>query len=179
MTESQVIERAKCGDQAAFKTLYEVHVDHVFRLAYRFAGEEEFAKDIAQEVFVRVFQRLEQFEGRSAFSTWIHTVTVSVALNALRKRKRRDSHEFPVLETVSASVRPAGEQTESRERLRDAVESLPEGYRTVFLMHDLEGFNHREIAGMLGIAEGTSKARLSRARRKLRTLLWDFAEEYA
>lgn len=178
-TEAERIARAREGDQEAFRQLYDDHVDRVFRLAYRMTGDEELAKDLTQDAFVRAYQRLDQFEGRSAFSTWLHTVAVSVALNAIRKRKRRWDTTTSFDDRVETIAAPAETPVEVGERIHQAVDALPEGYRVVFLMHDMEGFNHREIAGSLGIAEGTSKARLSRARKRLRGLLWDLSEEYA
>ena len=173
-----LVERAKTGDELAFRTLYEMNVDRIYRLAYRMAGEEDLAMDFTQEAFVKAYQRLDQFRGDAAFSTWLHSVTVSVVLNGLRKvdrhRKRERSLEdaAPVAET-RAAVEPG-----VRDRIEAAVDELPEIYRTVFLMHDLEGYNHGEIAGALGVAEGTSKARLSRARAKLRESLGDAMQEY-
>jgi len=178
LTELELVERARAGDERAFRTLYEMNVDRIYRLAYRMAGEEHLAMDFTQEAFVRAYSRLDQFRGDAAFSTWLHSITVSVALNGLRKvdrhRKREQSLEdaAPVVST-SAVAEPG-----VRERLEHAVDALPEIYRTVFLMHDLEGYNHGEIAEALGVAEGTSKARLSRARSKLRESLGPAMQEY-
>jgi RNA polymerase sigma-70 factor (ECF subfamily) len=172
------VERAREGDGRAFRTLYDMNVDRIYRLAYRMAGEEDLAMDFTQEAFVRAYQRLDQFRGDAAFSTWLHSITVSVALNGLRKVDRHRKRERP-LEDAARSV-PRAKSTDPgvRERIEGAVDDLPEIYRTVFLMHDLEGFSHGEIAETLGVAEGTSKARLSRARAKLRESLGDAMQEY-
>jgi RNA polymerase sigma-70 factor (ECF subfamily) len=178
LTELELVERAKAGDQRAFRSLYEMNVDRIYRLAYRMAGDEDLAMDFAQEAFVRAWNRLDQFRGDAAFSTWLHSITVSVALNGLRKvdrhRKRERSLEDAAPVAASNPVADPG----VRERLEQAVDDLPEIYRTVFLMHDLEGFSHGEIAEALGVAEGTSKARLSRARSRLRETLGPAMQEY-
>jgi RNA polymerase sigma-70 factor (ECF subfamily) len=177
LTEAQMVERARTGDEAAFRSLYDAHVDRVYRLAYRMAGEDDLARDFTQETFVRVHQRLGQFRGESAFGTWLHAIAVSVSLNGLRKRKRNEAREVD-LEGMDLGYTPSQIGGELKERLERAIDGLPEIYRTVFLMHDLEGFNHQEIAASLDMAEGTSKARLSRARAKLRQALGGALEEY-
>jgi RNA polymerase sigma-70 factor, ECF subfamily len=177
LTEAQLVERARTGDEAAFRSLYDAHVDRVYRLAYRMAGEDDLARDFTQETFVRVHQRLGQFRGESAFGTWLHAIAVSVSLNGLRRR-RRDAARETDLEGMELGYSPSQIGAEIKERLGQAIDGLPEIYRTVFLMHDLEGFNHQEIAAALEMAEGTSKARLSRARAKLRTALGGALEEY-
>jgi len=167
------------GDPTAERALYDAHVDRVFRLAYRLAGDRDRAQDYTQETFIRAFAKLGEFRGESALGTWICSIAVSVALNGLRKLKRLRNREVelelvqPVLPVVS---RPAAEP-DLKERLARAVDNLPEGYRTVFLMHDVEGYTHEEIGRALGVQSGTSKAQLFRARAKLRTALADFARE--
>jgi len=178
VSEQELVERSKEGDQNAFRQLYDSHVDRVFRLTYRMAGDEELARDYTQEAFIRAYQKLEQFRGDSRFGTWMHSIAVSVTLNGLRKQKRTRERETALEKAPQISGRPEV-GAEVRSRLKEAIEALPELYRTVFLMHDLEGYSHGEIATALDVAEGTSKARLSRARAKLRDLLGDFAQEYA
>ena len=153
MIERDTIERARGGDPGAFRELYDANVDRIYRLTYRMCGEDDLARDFTQEAFFRAYQRLDQFRGDAAFSTWLHSIAVSVSL----------SRADPDL----------------KERLTAAVDGLPDIYRTVFLMHDVEGYNHAEIAAALDVAEGTSKARLSRARSRLREMLSDFAPEVA
>ena len=154
-------------------------MDRIYRLAYRMAGEEALAMDFTQEAFVRAYQRLDQYRGDAAFSTWLHSITVSVALNGLRKVDRHRKRERSLEDAARAvpGARSTGDPL-VRDRIERAVDELPEIYRTVFLMHDLEGFSHGEIAETLGVAEGTSKARLSRARSRLRSSLGDAMQEY-
>ena len=180
MDERELIDSAAQGDQASFRALYDRHVDRVYRLAYRMAGHEDIARDITQETFVRAHSRLSQFRGDAAFSTWLHSVTHSVALNVIRRvdRHRKREQDIETASGVAARATPRSDP-DLKDRLKAAVDALPEIYRTVFLMHDVEGYNHGEIARTLDVAEGTSKARLSRARAKLRDALSDFAPEYA
>lgn len=178
MQEVQLVERSRAGDHDAFRELYEANVDRIYRLTYRMAGEDDLARDYTQEAFVRAYQRLHQFRGDSTFSTWLHSIAVSVTLNGLRKVQRRRNREQTLEEAPQLVAREVRAEPDLKKRLRDAIEALPELYRTVFLMHDLEGYSHREIAKTLDMAEGTSKARLSRARAKLRDMLGEFAQEY-
>lgn len=155
-----------------------MNVDRIYRLSYRMVGDGDLAMDFTQEAFVRAYQRLDQFRGDSAFSTWLHSIAVSVALNGLRKVDRHRERERS-LEDAGAVASPGrGSEPGLRERIARAVDGLPDIYRTVFLMHDLEGYSHHEIAASLGVAEGTSKARLSRARSKLRVTLGPAMQEY-
>lgn len=180
MTDIALIERARSGDAGAFRKLYDTHVDRVYRLAYRMCGEDDMARDMTQETFIRVHQRMGQFRGDAAFSTWLHSIAVSVTLNGLRKVKRIRSREEVLDEsTPLAATQAPRAEPDLRERLSAAIAALPEIYRSVFVMHDLEGYNHMEIATALEVAEGTSKARLSRARARLREALDDFAPECA
>ena len=179
MSEEQLIERSCQGEHAAFRELYDANVDRIYRLTYRMAGDDDLARDFTQETFVRAYEKLDQFRGDASFSTWLHSIAVSVTLTGLRKvqrhRKReRTLEEAPHLTAPAATVEPDLES-----KLKGAIDRLPDLYRTVFLMHDLEGYSHNEIATALDVAEGTSKARLSRARAKLRDMLGDFAQEYA
>ncbi len=174
-----MIARARAGEAAAERDLYEAHVDRVYRLAYRFAGDADLARDFTQDTFIRAFERLGDFRGESQFGTWLHAIAVSVALNGLREVKRRRRRETDLEEgrEVAATGREA--EPDLKRRLKAAIDALPEGYRTVFVMHDVEGYTHEEIGGALGVETGTSKAQLSRARAKLRVLLADFAGEWA
>ncbi len=179
MTERELIERVLRGERLAERQLYDRHVDRVYRLAYRLAdGDGDLARDFTQDVFVRAFDRLGDFRGDAALSTWLHSITVSVALNGMRKVKRwrareTDLHEATSLGAVASAVEP-----DLRSRLRDAIARLPVKYRVVFLMYDVEGYTHDEIGAALGMPTGTSKARLSRARARLRLELKEFAGEW-
>jgi RNA polymerase sigma-70 factor (ECF subfamily) len=146
----------------------------VYRLAFRLAGDAELAKEFTQDAFIRAFERLGTFRGDSALSTWLHAITVSVALNGLRK-VRRLKREVQLEHAESlGSDRPRSDPL-LRQRLDEAIDKLPTGYRTVFLMHDVQGFTHEEIGAALGIEVGTSKAQLFRARARLRERLADLA----
>ena len=179
LTELELIERSRAGEQDAFRELYDANVDRIYRLAFRMAGEEDLARDFTQEAFIRAYQKLDQFRGDSSFSTWLHAIAVSVSLNGLRKVQRHRARERTLDEAPDLALATRPTDPAIKTRLKEAIDGLPELYRTVFLMHDLEGYSHHEIAGALDVAEGTSKARLSRARAKLRDRLGDFAEEYA
>lgn len=175
MNERSTIERAKAGDRAAQRELYETNVDRIYRLAFRLAGDEDVARDFTQEAFIRAFQRLGEFRGDSAFSTWLHTIAVSVSLNGLRKVKRLRTRETVLEDAEALGHSPRISDPDLRDRLYRAIDALPEGYRTVFVLHDVEGYTHEEIGQMMGIQSGTSKAQLFRARGRLREALADFA----
>jgi RNA polymerase sigma-70 factor (ECF subfamily) len=179
LNDLELVERAKGGDQVAFKRLYDANVDRIYRLTYRMAGSDDLARDFTQETFLRAWQRLDQFRGDAAFSTWLHSIAVSVSLNGIRKADRHRKRERSLEDAAHLARTRAEVEPEVRERLQGAVDELPEMYRTVFLMHDLEGYSHGEIAETLGVAEGTSKARLFRARARLRASLGDAMQEYA
>ena len=177
MNERELIGQVLAGDPAAERALYEAHVDRVFRLVYRMAGDMDRAQDWVQETFIRVFDRLGDFRGESSLSTWICSIAISIALNGLRKVRRFREREVTWTSQETSGSRRARPIPISRSRLSQAIDDLPEGYRTVFVMHDVEGFTHEEIGDALGVASGTSKAQLFRARAKLREALADFAKE--
>jgi RNA polymerase sigma-70 factor, ECF subfamily len=176
--EADLIARVRAGEPAAERELYDEHVERVYRLAYRLAGDDELARDITQETFIRVFERLHEFRGEARFSTWLHAIALSMALNALRKVKRL-RREVDLEEGMDVSGTTRAAEPDLKQRLAAAIDALPAGYRAVFVMHDVEGFTHEEIGGALGVETGTSKAQLSRARSKLRVALADFAGEWA
>jgi RNA polymerase sigma-70 factor (ECF subfamily) len=176
--ERELIARVRAGDGAAERALYDAHVDRVYRLAYRLAGDDELAREFTQDTFVRAFERLGSFRGEAKLSTWLHAIAASVVLNGLRKvtRFRRRETDLDAAHGVPAG-RPHAEPDLKR-RLARAIDDLPQGYRTVFVMHDVEGYTHEEIGAALGVETGTSKAQLSRARARLREALADFAGEW-
>ena len=176
--ERQLLARLRAGDAAAERELYEAHVDRVYRLAYRLTGEDALAQDCAQETFVRAFNGLREFRGDARFSTWLHRIAVSVTLNALRKVKRIRQRETDLEDVTMMDGSRRIADPDLTVRLARAIDALPEGCRTVFVMHDVEGYTHEEIGAALGVQDGTSKAQLSRARAKLRTALSDFAGEW-
>ncbi len=179
MDERQLIERVRAGDAVAERQLYDAHVTQVYRLAYRLAGDDDLAQDLTQETFIRAFERLAEFRGEAAFGTWLHAIATTVALNGLRKVKRfrRREADLEEGELVGSERREA--EPDLKHKLARAVDDLPLKYRTVFVMHDVEGYTHEEIGAALGMPPGTSKAQLSRARARLRQALAEFAQEWA
>ena len=174
-SERLLIDRVQRGEREAARALYDAHARRVHRLIYRLSGDEDMARDLTQDTFVRVFQKLSTFRGESSFGTWLHRIAVTVALNGMR-RERRHRLITPGLDGIAEPAVSAHEgDPQLRARLEAAVRALPEGGRLVLIMHDIEGYTHAQIATLLGIAEGTSKTRLFDARIRLRQLLADFA----
>lgn len=175
--EHQLVADVLAGDPAAERRLYQSHVDRVYRLAYRLTGDPDLAQEYTQESFIRAFDRLGTFRGDSRLATWLNSVATSVVFNGLRRVKRFRRREVALEHAdlrAGADERPRAEP-DLKDRLHEAIAALPLGYRTVFLMHDVEGYTHEEIGAALGIRAGTSKAQLSRARGKLRESLEAFA----
>jgi RNA polymerase sigma-70 factor (ECF subfamily) len=176
--ERFLIARAQQGDREAARNLYDAHSRRVHRLVFRLCGgDEEMARDLVQDTFIRVFDKLSTFRGESAFATWVHRIAVTVTLNGLRKERRlkRGADDLDVandLPAPSNNVDP-----DLRAKLRAAIEALPPGSRASVILHDIEGYTHAEIGAMLGIAEGTSKARLFDARGRLRKALAAYRNE--
>ena len=179
MDEQRLIDRVLAGDPSAERELYDAHVDRVYRLAYRMTGEDALAQDCTQDTFVRAFDRLRDFRGEALLSTWLHAIATSVVLNALRKVKRFRQRETPMDDAAPIGVTPRHAEPDLKERLTAAIDALPSRYRMVFVMHDVEGFTHEEIAQSMAMPIGTSKAQLSRARARLRDALAPFAGEWA
>jgi RNA polymerase sigma-70 factor (ECF subfamily) len=169
--ERSLVERAQQGDLAAFEQLYRENERRVYALCYRLSGNPTLAEELTQDVFVRAWQKLGSFRGESAFSSWLHPLTVNVALSERRARQRRTSRIMTTddLTPFEKSDMPPG--PESGFDLEKALGTLPPGARSVFVLHDVEGYRHEEIASMIGIAIGTSKAQLHRARRLMREAL--------
>ncbi len=178
LDERQLIARVIAGEACAQRELYESHVDRVYRLAYRLAGEDELARDFTQLTFIRAFERIAEFRYDSSLATWLHAIGVSVALNGLRTVKKNRQRNVPLEEATGVRAVGRSAEPDLKVRLAAAIDSLSEKYRTVFLMHDVEGFTHDEIGATLGIPAGTSKTRLFQGRAKLREALADFREEW-
>lgn len=169
------MQRAAAGDAAAFEALYRAHSPRVFALCLRMSGSQARAAELTQDVFVHLWERIGTFRGDAALSSWIHRVTVNVVLNDARRSRRREQHEQTAPDddgtgAVSrveerGSVRPAS--VLEAVDLERAIATLPEGARIVFVLHDVEGYRHEEIARMTGTAEGTCRAQLHRARKLL------------
>jgi RNA polymerase sigma-70 factor (ECF subfamily) len=176
--DAQLRSRAAAGDDQAQRIIFNRYVDRVHRLAYRIAGESHLAEDITQETFIRAFTRLSQFREAARFSTWLHSIAVSVALNVVRKQRKWWARET-ALDTASAVV-ASDQQIEPdlRDRVRSAVAALPEDQRVILVMHDVEGYTHDEIAECLSISAGACRMRLSRARGALRERLHLDGEEW-
>jgi len=177
--DRELVARVRAGDGAAERALYDRHVDRVYRLAFRLAGDDDLAREFTQETFIRAFERLDTFRGDAALATWLHSIATSVALNGLRKVKRFRQRETDLDDATGVVGTQRSAEPDLKRRLTQAIDALPIGYRTVFLMHDVEGYTHQEIGAALGVETGTSKAQLSRARAKLREALADFAGEWA
>jgi RNA polymerase sigma-70 factor, ECF subfamily len=175
--DADLIARVQTGDPAAEREFYDRHVDRVYRLILRMAGRSDLAQEWTQDTFVRAFGRIGQFRGESALSSWLHTIAVSVTLNGLRTHKRRESFAAPLEAADGLGRWPNDSEPDLKLRMRAAIDALPTGTRTVFVLHDVEGFTHEEISEQLGVAVGTSKSQLSRAREKLRTALAPFARK--
>jgi RNA polymerase sigma-70 factor (ECF subfamily) len=179
MDEADLIERVLAGDMAAARQLYDAYVGGVHRLAMRMTAQGELAQDATQDTFVRVFRSLHRFRGDAALATWIHQIAVSASLNAIRGRKRWNAHRAEIEEADQVVRHAPAAEPDLRERLYAAIDALPAIYRAVFVLHEIEGHNHDEIAALLRIAAGTSKYRLSEARVRLRRELRDFQGEWA
>ncbi len=163
--EDVLIRRAKRSDARAFEALYRVHVDKVYGLCLRMTGNVSEAEDCTQEAFIQAWNKLDRFRGDSAFSTWIHRIAVNAVLGRIRKSKREQDRIQAVADTGPPQLE-TGDSGELRD-LAQAVDRLPEGARHVFVLHAVYGYSHDEAAEMLGIATGTSKAQLHRARKLL------------
>lgn len=177
VSDAELIDRVLAGDPGAERELYDAHVDRVFRLVYRMAGDLDRAQDWVQETFIRAFRKLGEFRGDSALSTWLCAIAMSVSLNGLRKVRRAREREVALDDALPVGFTPREAEPDLKARLAAAIDDLPEGYRAVFVMHDVEGFTHEEIGRVLGVQPGTSKAQLFRARAKLRHALAAFARD--
>lgn len=173
--DAELIARVQAGDPSGEREFYDRHVDRVYRLVFRMAGRADLAQEWTQDTFVRAFDRIGQFRGDSALSSWLHVIAVSVTLNGLRTHNRRESFAAPLDDALDTGHWPNDSDPDLKDRMRCAIAALPQGTRNVFVLHDVEGFTHEEISEQLGVAVGTSKSQLSRAREKLRVALAPFA----
>lgn len=172
-TDVALATAAATGDRQAFERIYRSHVNRVFSVCVRMTGDRVLAEELTQDVFVRAWSKLSLYRGESAFSTWLHRLAVNVVLNARKTEGRRrgrfatESEEVNEASPILARTAPAGISID----LEAAVAALPPGARRVFVLHDVEGYKHEEIATMLDITSGGSKAQLHRARLLLREAL--------
>ncbi len=164
-----MIQRAAEGDARAVRTLYDRYAPRVYAVVRRIAGDDELAQDYAQEAWIRAIRALPSFRGDARFSTWLHRIAVNAALQALRKADTRRRREGPIPEQVP--VAPVTGDALLQRRLEGALDKLPEGMRRVLILHDVEGYTHDEIGEVLGVAPGTSKSQLFKARAKMREML--------
>jgi RNA polymerase sigma-70 factor (ECF subfamily) len=169
-TDFLTIQRAIEGDQRALRALWSQHAPHIDAVVRRLAGDPDLAEDIAQEVWIQIFRALPSYRGESQFGTWAHRIAVNRTLNALRRTRRLAKVETD-MEEDTVSVEPVGDRSMLRATIDAAAARLSPGARTVFLMHDVEGYTHEEIARELDITPGGSKSQLFKARAKLRKLL--------
>lgn len=165
--EMDDVRRAAAGDVEAFERLYRAHAVRTHSLVRRMLGED-LADEMTQDVFVRAWQKLDTFRGDAAFGTWLHRVAVNLVLARRKELGRRRGRFHHDGESVLGAVPGGRDRTTARIELEAAMAALPEGAREVFVLHDVEGYKHREIAGMLGVTTGTTKAQLHRARMLLR-----------
>ena len=167
-------------DMEAFEEIYHLHHKRVYSICFRMVRNTSDAEDLTQQVFIQLFRKLHTFRGDSSFTTWLHRLTVNQVLMYFRRRsvkneKVSEDGEMPE-QTVAGSSNPNRMQVVDRIALKNAVAMLPNGYKSVFLLHDVEGYEHEEVARQLGISIGTSKSQLHKARLKLRGLLLKQAE---
>ncbi|MGB2635082.1 MAG: sigma-70 family RNA polymerase sigma factor [Candidatus Acidiferrum sp.] len=187
-TEAEAIRRAQAGDSAAFDFLYQLHSRRVYALCLRMVNNPADAEDLMQEAFLQLFRKIGTFRGESAFSTWLHRMTVNVVLMRLRKKSLpTDSLEetldpeaensSPKRDVGAPDLRLSG--AVDRVNLERSIEQLPPGYRTVFVLHDVQGYEHNEIADIMGCSVGNSKSQLHKARTRLRELLQEQIRDQA
>jgi RNA polymerase sigma-70 factor, ECF subfamily len=180
LSEADAIEKAKQGDAEAFEALYDRHKRRVYSLCLRMTANTAEAEDLTQEAFLQLYRKIATFRGESAFSTWLHRLSVNVVLMHLRKKglpvvsleettQGGGEEDTPKKDFGAEDVALAG--SIDRLQLQKAVDSLPPGYRTIFVLHDVQGYEHNEIAGIVGCSIGNSKSQLHKARMKLRDLL--------
>jgi RNA polymerase sigma-70 factor, ECF subfamily len=170
-----LVERVRRGDLGAFEELYRVHAGKLFSVACRMVGNPSDAEDLLQEIFLAAHRKLESFRGESALGTWLYRLATNHCLDYLRSRAGRASQLTDALDDEPGGYQPGrsglAEQTVTKMDLERALARLPEGCRAAFVLHDIEGLEHREVADALGIAEGTSKSQVHKARMRLRSIL--------
>ena len=174
-SDFELAQAAAAGDMRSFEELYERHNRRVYSLCLRMTQNVAEAEDLTQEAFIQLFKKIGSFRGESAFTTWLHRLTVNQVLMHFRRRNVRmeqttDDGDVPV-QVVKGTEDPARMPVVDRIALDNAIAKLPPGYRSVFVLHDVEGHEHEEIARLLGCSVGTSKSQLHKARMKLRNLL--------
>ena len=174
-TELDLVERCRRGELGAFETLYRQHSGRLFSLAVRMLGNPADAEDLLQEIFLTAHRKLESFRGDSALGTWLYRLAMNQILDHVRSRAARTGQMTDGLDDATlladASGHRLADRAITRIDLERALAELPEGCRAAFVLHDVEGLEHREVSEVLGIAEGTSKSQVHKARLRLRGLL--------
>ena len=172
VSSADLIARCQTGDVEAFESLYQQHAARLYTLACRMAGSPEDGEDLLQEIFLQAYRKLGSFKGDSAIGTWLYRLALNHCLDYVRSRQAKMSKLTETLDADTSFQPTARRETPiARLDLERAVERLPEGCREAFVLHDVEGFDHKEVGKLLGIAEGTSKSQVFKARMKLRALL--------
>jgi RNA polymerase sigma-70 factor, ECF subfamily len=188
LSEADAIQRARDGDRAVFECLYRLHSRRVYAVCLRMLGNTNEAEDLTQEVFLLLLRKIHTFRGESAFSTWLHRLAVNLVLMHLRKNSPPivsiEATPDPDDETGSQSIDIGGpdlrlEGSIDRINLERCIERLPVGYRIMFVLHDIQGYQHNEIAEILGRSVGVSKSQLHKARKRLRDMLHELQREKA
>ena len=173
--ELALVERCLAGDLAAFETIYRTHSGRLFSVACRVVGNPTDAEDLLQEIFLAAHRKLESFRGDAALGTWLYRLAMNLCLDHLRSRATRSGQVTDALDEeyglADTGSRRLAERTVAKMDLERALAQLPDGCRTAFVLHDVEGLEHREVAAALGIAEGTSKSQVHTARMRLRAML--------
>lgn len=173
-TDQELVHEAIAGNEQAYRQLWELHSPHIDAVVRRLSGDPDLAADIAQDVWMQIFRALPSYRGDSRFGTWAHRIAINRTLNALRKIRRVAKAETDLEEAITLPGEE-GEDMINRtfvaESIGDAVQMLSPGARTVFVLHDIEGYTHEEISRELGITSGGSKSQLFKARARLRRLL--------
>lgn len=172
-TDEALVERCRRGELGAFEEMYNRHAAKLYNLAHRMLGNAADAEDAVQDTFLLAHRRLDSFRGEAALGTWLYRLAVNQCLDRLRSRAGREAQATDSLDKPASTWQPAGRADSPVERmdLKRAIARLPEGSRSVFVLHDVEGLEHREIGKLLGISEGTSKSQLHKARLRLREML--------
>jgi len=169
----ELVARCQAGDVDAFAELYSRYASRIFSLATRMSGSSQTGEDLLQEIFLQAYRKIASFKGDAALGTWLYRLALNHCLDFVRSRHARMDKVTDTIGDADFSRVPVARRDTPVERidLERAVQQLPEGCREVFVLHDVEGYEHKEIAAMLGIAEGTSKSQVFKARMKLRALL--------
>jgi RNA polymerase sigma-70 factor (ECF subfamily) len=188
MPEAEAIRLAQQGNAEAFERLYQLHSRRVYSLCLRMVSNTAEAEDLTQEAFLQLFRKIGTFRGESAFSTWLHRLAVNVVLMRLRKKTAIVSSLDEMTEPDEESAGPRRDfggpdlrlaGSIDRMNLQRAIEQLPQGYKSVFVLHDMQGYEHNEIAGIMGCSIGNSKSQLHKARMRLRELLHETLRDKA